>query len=77
MIGSQERGLRYTRLKDKEPFVERLILVLIVAILGVHTPALAQLEAANEAGVSFGHWPATVRDVEATKKFGSFGSEIT
>jgi hypothetical protein len=49
--------------------VERLILVLIVAILGVHTPALAQLEAANEAGVSFGHWPATVRHVEATKKF--------
>ena len=49
--------------------MERLILVLIVAILGVHTPALAQLEAANEAGVSFGHWPTTVRDVQATKKF--------
>jgi hypothetical protein len=63
MIGSQE--LR----------IARLILVLIVAILGVHTPALAQLEAANEAGVSFGHWPAAVRDVEATKRFGSFWAE--
>jgi catechol 2,3-dioxygenase-like lactoylglutathione lyase family enzyme len=32
-------------------------------------PAWAQLEAPNEAGVSFGHVHTIVRDVEATKKF--------
>ena len=47
----------------------RIIFVLSLAVVGLQVPARAQLQAPNEAGVSFSHWHTIVRDVEATKKF--------
>jgi catechol 2,3-dioxygenase-like lactoylglutathione lyase family enzyme len=45
------------------------IIILSLAVLSLQATVRAQLQAPNEAGVSFGQWNTIVRDVEATRKF--------
>ena len=49
--------------------MKKPLLIAIAVLAFPWAPAWAQLEAPNEAGVSFGHVHTLVRDVDATKKF--------
>lgn len=49
--------------------MKRLILILSLLVTGAAGPVWAQLEPANEMGVTMGHVGLIVRDVDANKKF--------